>query len=209
MLDLTQLRPNSSYYLVTFATALLLAAIMIGMKDATNSIAIFSCLAGSVVVFSVVLWQLYQQIKTSHAVTQTKDTTAKDATLDQTDNVPEEKTETVNKEKFKDKSKGELVNPALAPVDIPAIAKNESEVKLPPQNAITQPNKDQVVRQHNSVVPIDVPTSWSIQSDSKIKSLMQSSLGDILVAGLLNNPENIARIISKAIEDAKTTELKL
>jgi len=48
---------------------------------------------------------------------------------------------------------------------------------------------------------INMPSS--LAGESKMRSLMQSSLGDILVTGLLNNPDNAARIISKAIEDAK------
>jgi hypothetical protein len=72
MFDLKQLEPNannSAYYLIVFALLMLFASIWVGLNDPSNAIALYICLTGCLLGFSLVLWQLYQQ-KKSRVATQ-------------------------------------------------------------------------------------------------------------------------------------------
>ncbi|TDK67089.1 hypothetical protein [Sapientia aquatica] len=228
MFDLKQLEPNannSAYYLIVFALLMLFASIWVGLNDPSNAIALYICLTGCLLGFSLVLWQLYQQKKSRVATQAGASSAAPDAPLvihggpmsETTANSTANSTANVTaNSEFKEPVPMKSKPLGIEPKDtLPLVEQESPNAKT---MAIVEPPVDLVAlkkvvgQTQRPSEPLTTPTDValaeinmpsSLAGESKMRSLMQSSLGDILVTGLLNNPDNVARIISKAIEDAK------
>ncbi len=186
MVDFKKLIPDANarpYYLMGLAFALLALALFLGLEKAYSAALVIGLLTVSMTLFAVVMLTILKLPKALQPETHLPDVNESKASVEAT---------SPSDLKKSSESKSGAKSDAI-PIALPG---SESKSAVPPANSGAPATL--ALTYHLE------PSSGSKDENSRLKTLMNTPLGEILVTGLLSNPEQLAQIIVQAVTQAKS-----